>query len=44
MPSGSRPRRDHTRTAWRDQPIAMNIVLLAVAVFVAWARFGPYAL
>jgi uncharacterized membrane protein YphA (DoxX/SURF4 family) len=25
------------------QPVVMNIVLLALAVFVAWGRFGPYA-
>ncbi|HEX6257624.1 MAG TPA: DoxX family protein [Euzebyales bacterium] len=27
-----------------SQPVVMNVVLLAVAAFVAWARFGPYAL
>lgn len=27
-----------------SQAIAINIVLMAVAAFVAWARFGPYAL
>ena len=25
------------------QPVAVNIVLLALAAFVAWGRFGPYA-
>jgi|SRR3954454_8868334 hypothetical protein len=25
------------------QPVVMNIVLLALAAFVAWGRFGPYA-
>ncbi|WP_182112290.1 MULTISPECIES: DoxX family protein [unclassified Actinotalea] len=25
------------------QGIVMNVVLLAVAAFVAWGRFGPYA-
>ena len=25
------------------QAIAMNVVLLAVAAFVAWGRFGPYS-
>jgi uncharacterized membrane protein YphA (DoxX/SURF4 family) len=24
-------------------PVVMNVVLLALAVFVAWGRFGPYA-
>jgi hypothetical protein len=24
--------------------IALNLVLLALAGFVAWARFGPYSL
>jgi uncharacterized membrane protein len=24
-------------------PVAMNVVLLALTVFVAWGRFGPYA-
>ncbi|WP_368680351.1 DoxX family protein (plasmid) [Rhodococcus opacus] len=25
------------------QPIVINVVLLALAAFVAWGRFGPYA-
>ncbi|MGI5290166.1 DoxX family protein [Nonomuraea polychroma] len=24
------------------QPIVMNLALLALALFVAWGRFGPY--
>jgi hypothetical protein len=30
--------------AQRSEPmnIAVNVVLLALAVFVAWGRFGPY--
>jgi hypothetical protein len=26
-----------------NQMIVANVVLLALAVFVAWGRFGPYA-
>jgi hypothetical protein len=26
-----------------NQMIVVNVVLLALAVFVAWGRFGPYA-
>lgn len=26
-----------------NQPIVINVVLLALAGFLAWARFGPYA-
>ena len=25
------------------QLVALNVVLLALALFVAWGRFGPYA-
>jgi uncharacterized membrane protein YphA (DoxX/SURF4 family) len=25
------------------QPVAINVVLLLLAAFVAWGRFGPYA-
>ena len=32
----------HSRRAeWR--PLGLNLVLLALAAFVAWGRFGPYA-
>ena len=32
----------HTR---RNEPmnVAVNVVLIALAVFVAWGRFGPYS-
>lgn len=26
-----------------EQSIAVNVVLFAIAVFIAWERFGPYA-
>ena len=26
-----------------SQPIVMNLILMAAAIFVAWGRFGPYA-
>lgn len=26
------------------QAIGVNVVLLAIAVFIAWGRFGPYAI
>jgi hypothetical protein len=31
--------------ARRNEPmnVAVNVVLIALAVFVAWGRFGPYS-
>ncbi|WP_372350032.1 hypothetical protein [Streptomyces sp. KL116D] len=48
--SHDRPGAGHARRRGHTRPgrgvvahIAVNVVLLAVAVVVAWGRFGPYA-
>jgi len=34
----------HVRRDEVDARLSINVILLALAVFVAWARFGPYHL
>lgn len=34
----------HVRRGGEGRELAVNVVLFALAVFVAWGRFGPYPL